>query len=343
MAKVKITGHASGSGVLTITAPNTSTDRTITLPDATGTLLNSNGSGASLTNLPSDVIVSATAPSNPSQGALWFNSSASTVSSVRTKSLAVYNNTEWKEIDNVAFSGTGGTITTSGDYKIHTFTSSGTFTPNMAGTVEYLVIAGGGGAGRNGGGGGGAGGYLTATGFSVAANSLTVTVGAGGAQNVDGANSVFSSITATGGGKGAGLGGSTSGGSGGGGGRDSVGAGSGTSGPGNAGGVGLFTDPAYGGGGGGGAGAAGTNGTATAAGVGGVGLASSINGTSVYRAGGGGGGTYNGTGAGAAGNGGGGTGGSAGTANTGGGGGANTANGAGGAGGSGIVIVRYLT
>ena len=38
MAKVKIQGHASGSGVLTVTAPNTSSDRTITLPDATGTL-----------------------------------------------------------------------------------------------------------------------------------------------------------------------------------------------------------------------------------------------------------------------------------------------------------------
>ena len=39
MAKVKITGHASGSGVITVTAPNTSTDRTITLPDSTGTIL----------------------------------------------------------------------------------------------------------------------------------------------------------------------------------------------------------------------------------------------------------------------------------------------------------------
>jgi len=38
MAKVKIQGHASGTGVLTVTAPNTSTDRTITLPDSTGTL-----------------------------------------------------------------------------------------------------------------------------------------------------------------------------------------------------------------------------------------------------------------------------------------------------------------
>ena len=52
MAKVKIQGHASGTGILTVTAPNTSTDRTITLPDATGTLLNSDGSGANLTSLP---------------------------------------------------------------------------------------------------------------------------------------------------------------------------------------------------------------------------------------------------------------------------------------------------
>jgi len=39
MSKVKIQGNASGTGVLTVTAPNTSTDRTITLPDSTGTIL----------------------------------------------------------------------------------------------------------------------------------------------------------------------------------------------------------------------------------------------------------------------------------------------------------------
>jgi len=53
MAKVKIQGHASGTGVLTVTAPNTSTDRTITLPDATGTLLNSDGDGSNLTGISS--------------------------------------------------------------------------------------------------------------------------------------------------------------------------------------------------------------------------------------------------------------------------------------------------
>ena len=39
MAKVKIQGNASGTGIITVTAPNTSTDRTITLPDNTGALI----------------------------------------------------------------------------------------------------------------------------------------------------------------------------------------------------------------------------------------------------------------------------------------------------------------
>jgi hypothetical protein len=49
---------------------------------------------------------------------------------------------------------TGGTITCCGDYKIHTFTSDGTFCVSNAGnpagstTVDYLVVAGGGGGGR---------------------------------------------------------------------------------------------------------------------------------------------------------------------------------------------------
>lgn len=38
MSKVKIQGNASGTGVVTLTAPNTNTDRTITLPDEDITL-----------------------------------------------------------------------------------------------------------------------------------------------------------------------------------------------------------------------------------------------------------------------------------------------------------------
>lgn len=38
MSLIKLQGNASGTGAFTIAAPNSNTDRTLTLPDATGTL-----------------------------------------------------------------------------------------------------------------------------------------------------------------------------------------------------------------------------------------------------------------------------------------------------------------
>ena len=38
MSKIALTPNASGTGTLTIQSPNTSTDRTLTLPDSTGTV-----------------------------------------------------------------------------------------------------------------------------------------------------------------------------------------------------------------------------------------------------------------------------------------------------------------
>lgn len=260
-------------------------------------------------------------------------------------------------------SGSGGTVTTSGGYTIHTFTTSGTFIVS-GGTlsVDYLVVAGGGGGGGTDGGGGGAGGMKTGTGFSVAAGSYSITVGAGGtgvtsSKGTNGGDSIFSTITSTGGGGGGVYNNQTglNGGSGGGGGANGGGStagGTGTAGQGNNGGSGKGPTN-YAGAGGGGAGAVGGDAAATGSaggGNGGAGSASSISGSSVTYAGGGGGGTYLGT-AGAGGSGGGGAGtnvnrgtGTAGTVNTGGGGGGggDTA-GTGGAGGSGIVIIRYLT
>ena len=259
---------------------------------------------------------------------------------------------------------TGGTITTDGDYKVHTFNSSGTFAPTSVsgmGVVEYLVIAGGGGGGGNsaasGGGGGGAGGFRTAIGFAVSVQNYTVTVGAGGSNQANGSNSVFGTITSIGGGRGAqGSSGDPgqAGGSGGGGSRNSTTAGgAGTAGQGFAGAAGG-SGGGDGNGGGGGAGAVGAGGASgVVGGAGGVGLASSITGTSVVRAGGGGGGGYDSDNGGAGGAGGGGRGangqsenGTAGTANTGGGGGGGGDEGGGagtlgGAGGSGVVIIRY--
>ncbi len=227
--------------------------------------------------------------------------------------------------------------------------------------VDYLVIAGGGGgaAGSAGGGGGGAGGYRTGTGLSLTpGTTYSITVGAGGtgnptsdgisASSTDGANSVFSTITATGGGGGQGghasspwAGPGRDGGSGGGG-RYGGAGGAGTSGQGNDGGASTSAGSS-GGGGGGGAGGAGADGTSGAGGAGGAGLASSITGSSVVRASGGAGGNT-GSNTVAATTGGGGAGGTsanstAGTANTGGGGGGNGSSAGAKDGGSGVVII----
>ena len=260
---------------------------------------------------------------------------------------------------------TGGTITydQSGNV-IHTFTSSGTFTPTSnISNVEYLVIAGGGSGGQNnsgaGSGGGGAGGYRSSViGELSGANSfpestltcasgvgLTVTVGAGGAALAIGANtngnngtaSVFSTITATGGGGGAGINSSlasvgNTGGSGGGGNASTVSStgGAGTANQGFAGGIGgVASGSDYAGGGGGGAGAVGSGRAGSIGGAGGTGIASAINGTTTFRAGGGGGATFGSTG-GAGGAGGGGTGGNSSASNAGGTGTVNTGGGGGG-------------
>jgi len=130
---------------------------------------------------------------------------------------------------------TGGTIATSGNYKIHTFTSDGTFCVSAGAgpkaVVSYMVVAGGGGGGGRHGGGGGGGGYregkantptnpdsytaspiAAVTGIELSPGPYSITVGAGGGGGVfapapvcsgqQGSNSVFSTITSAGGGGG---------------------------------------------------------------------------------------------------------------------------------------------
>lgn len=57
MSKVAISGNASGSGIFTIAAPNSNTDRTLTLPDSAGTLLNSAAQGIPKSALPTGSIL----------------------------------------------------------------------------------------------------------------------------------------------------------------------------------------------------------------------------------------------------------------------------------------------
>ena len=137
---------------------------------------------------------------------------------------------------------TGGTVATSGDYKIHSFTGDGCFVVSCAGnpagstSVDYLVVGGGGGGGSGAGpnaydaAGGGAGGYRESSGAAsgcytvsplgacvaalpVSATTYPVTVNGGGAgttytgspsvpAGTPGGNSIFSTITSAGGGGG---------------------------------------------------------------------------------------------------------------------------------------------
>jgi hypothetical protein len=265
---------------------------------------------------------------------------------------------------------TGGTETTDGNFKIHTFTGDGCFSVSSLGggsapcaeasTVDYLVVAGGGGGGYWYGAGGGGGGYreskdsslasphsaspiVSSTGLTVTATTYPVTVGAGGPSSTDairgpgtqGSNSVFSTITSAGGGYGGGseptgAPGGSGGSGGGGGGSGSSSAGTGNTPP---------VSPSQGNPGGssgpvsgaGGGGAISAGGANPGPSTGGNGATTSISGSSSSYSGGG-----SGVGGGTS------TGGSAyaasGSANTGAGAGGDNG---GGAGGKGIVIIRY--
>ena len=280
---------------------------------------------------------------------------------------------------------TGGTITCCGDYKIHTFTSPGTFTVTCAGnavgsnSVDYLVVAGGGGGGTGSshGAGGGAGGFRESSGAAsgcyttsplgtcvsslpVTAQGYPITVGGGGAGatstspkfGADGNNSIFSTITSTGGGAGGGW--TDSAGRPGGSGSGAAcsptptAVGAGNTPPvsppqGNPGGPVNPNGSRMGGGGG-----AGEAGNTDGDGFGGDGVQTAISASATFYAGGGGaGGSSCGNANKPGGDGGGGTGsgtgnGGSGTVNTGGGGGGSyQAPHTAGSGGSGIVIIRY--
>ena len=280
----------------------------------------------------------------------------------------------------VTVSGNYDSSAVDGDYTYYKWTgttSSGTYTTDVEQDYTYLVVAGGGAGGRidyapvGGGGGGGAGGVRTGT-LTVAVGTISgITVGAGGtavtsgyAHSGDkGDDSVFSTITGTGGGAGGhsadpnSFNGGQTGGSAGGGGARGAGtvATAGNEGgyspvEGYAGGAGSTGDN---GGGGGGASEVGGDAPSGSAdgGNGGDGISSAIDGTPTYYGGGGGGGCQNPAGDGGdGGQGGGGAGepgpapaAASGTANTGGGGGGAGSSGDGGDGGSGIVIVRRPT
>ena len=171
------------------------------------------------------------------------NASATVTTEGISITLIFIDSTEgWKIINDATnvligetfMAASGGTETTSGDFKIHKFTGPGTFTVSSIGnldknnTVSYVVVGGGGGGMSmiqnvsEGGGGGGAGGYREnkspvdtytaspvegSTDVIVTATSFPITIGAGGpgsgtvpTGSNPGSASTFGTITSAGGG-----------------------------------------------------------------------------------------------------------------------------------------------
>jgi len=323
-------------------------------------------------SLDSRIFINSASPSTPQNGQIWIDPTTAS-----SPVVSIYGSNKWNSFRQGRIKAEGGIKTFVGNYTVHKFISSQSFTTYENLNIEYLLVAGGGGGGIWVGGGGGGGGLISGS-TSINASTYSISVGSGGVGGygigvsaatlitspTNGNNSTAFGLTAVGGGRGSSwdLQDGLSGGSGGG--RDQTRGTtrlSETAGQGYPGGISIYTG-GYPGGGGGGAGAPGGDASSTSiAGAGGIGVLNSIDGSSSYYAGGGGGGLNTPPGSAGSGGLGGGGNGAVGTGNTttgsiavsgrintGGGGGAAgqgsvNPNATGGAGGSGIVIIRYLT
>lgn len=251
--------------------------------------------------------------STPTTGSTLYTVPVSVGSSLTLKALAVKSGYGDSSVGSAAYtisggsfiSATGGTVTTDGNYKIHTFTSSGNLVVTAGGTLDdYLIVGGGGGGGNDVGGGGGAGDVRSSATdgpMSVTATTYPITVGAGGPGSSNsspasnGNDSAFNGLTAIGGGGAASYGGARNGLSGGSGGGAAgyIGAigvgGTATGVQGHDGGANSIDTGAATGGAGGGAGGAGQDSISNASGFaeGGLAISSAITGSAVSYAKGG--------------------------------------------------------
>jgi hypothetical protein len=217
------------SAAFTVTLPATpSAGDIVSIADYNGTALTNNITvGRNSSNI------------NGSAADLTINANYSAVTLVYVDATSGWRSVDTSNTSNLSTSpefvaATGGTVLTCGDFKTHVFTGPGTFTVTSAGNslgsevVDYLVVAGGGAGGYYYGGGGGAGGFRESVpspaawtasplanpggALPVSVQGYPIVVGAGGSCNGlnqqpgnNGNPSVFSTITSTAGGAGAGT------------------------------------------------------------------------------------------------------------------------------------------
>lgn len=225
MSRIAFNGNALGTGTVTIASPNTNSDRTVTLPDETGTIVlsggalgtPSSGNGSNLTNLNASNLASGTVPDARFPATLPAASGAN-LTSLNASNLA----SGTVGTARLATSGTASSSTYlrgdqtwaavagySGPLAPQVFTSSGTFTvPAGITSIRAQVYGAGGGSSRNAPGGTGGLGDAIITGLTPGA-TVSVTIGTGGnggsgtgAGSTGGTSSFGTYISATGGGGG---------------------------------------------------------------------------------------------------------------------------------------------
>jgi len=138
MSKVTIAGDVNGTGVFTIAAPNSNVNRTITLPDATGTLVNTGSTSVVTPVMLAQPLTLGTAQATTSGTSIDFTGIPSWV-----KRIAVM-------LNGVSSSGASGiqiqlgvgSVTTSG--YVSTSAYAGTAQLGFTSTTGLIVTSGGG-------------------------------------------------------------------------------------------------------------------------------------------------------------------------------------------------------
>jgi len=142
MSSIKLESNASGTGIFTIASPNSNTNRTLTLPDATGTIITTAG-GAAISGttgaFTTTVGVGGATPAASGAG-ITFPATQSASSDANT--LDDYEEGTWTPVLN-SFGGTSltatGQYTKIGRFVMLTFQVSGT---NLATTLGTSYVSG---------------------------------------------------------------------------------------------------------------------------------------------------------------------------------------------------------